>query len=169
MKQILLVLLVLIIAGIARPVFADYDPGFGDYDPNRKCYQAWCYTGGQSNDVGSIQTPKYPKDYMGIGLGTFIKDDRIQFMEMAFHDQGSYQARLEVATNVGSKNLQVTTVLKGKAKLRDSALVMTSKPSVARSLMRGRFLKVSIFRDGKLYAAAVYPLYGFTKAYTHMR
>ena len=147
----------------------DYEPGFSVYDPNRKCHQAWCYMGKPSEEVGSIQQPFHPEDYTGVGLGMFVKGFRIDFMEMPFHDTGNYSVKLIVLTNKGDGKFRKDIVYKGRAALKESVLFIPSEPAIARSFMRGRFVSVYIYRNGKPYVATLFPLYGFTKAYSHIR
>jgi hypothetical protein len=125
--------------------------------------------GKRDNEVGSIQSPFHPKGYLGAGLGMFVQDFRIDFAEMAFHNTGEYHVRLNVLTNDGTGNLRKKTILEGRAAMTDHGLVIASKPAIVRALKKGRYARAYIFRNRKPYAAARFPLYGFTKAYRYMR
>lgn len=138
--------------------------GFGDYDPNRICYQAWCYTGDAGNSVGSIVEPHEYVD--GVGLGAFILRHEIEFMEMPF-EAGNYHIRATLITNRAGI-LVSEQVFNGGVKMRDSIVSMPFSSYWADKFKRGRFFKVYIYRNSKLYTSATFPLYGFTKAWRHM-
>lgn len=138
--------------------------GFGEYDPNRICYRQWCYTGGAGNSVGSIVEPHQYVD--GVGLGAFVHRHEIQFMEMPF-EVGNYHIRASLISNRGG-TLVSEQLFDGGVRMRDAVVHMPFNPHWAEKFKRGRFFKVYIYRDGKLYTSATFPLYGFTRAWSHM-
>lgn len=158
---------VLSVLGLAAlPASAtEYDPGFGEYDPNRICYQAWCYMGKDSNQVGSIVEPHNYDG--GVGLGAFIGRTKIEFMEQPFA-AGQYQVRARLVSNRNG-SLVTEEIYAGPATYHEAVVSMPFSPALADRLKQGRFLKVYIYRGGQLDTSATFPLYGFTKAYGHMR
>ena len=144
-----------------------YDPGFGVYDPNRVCYQAWCYMGREQNSVGSIVTPEFDESPGGVGLGAFFGKNNAQFMETAF-EPGRYDVYMAVITNVNGKLVR-SEMYAGHATLKDAIVSISYSDDHVLLLKASRKLIVRIFRNQKLYIEASYPLYGFTKSFSHIR
>lgn len=164
MKFIIALLLLLLPAPVFAAGQTDYDPGFGDYDPNRICYQAWCYMGDTSNEVGSVKMPHNSDG--GIGLGANIGRYSIQFMELPF-PKGHYRILANLITNRGGR-LVSERIYDGGASYRGAVLTIPFDSVLAQKFRKGRFFKVYIFRNNKIYSSATFPLYGFGKAYRHL-